>query len=845
MIFQRKHIALSLCLFLTCVFFPSFSQNTATIYGRITGVEKVPVEDVSVSIFGSSKAPVRTDKYGKFEYEIPSGKEVVVVFSNPGFEQLEVTVNLSSGQRFEVSRQLEIKNTGIIIQVEDMKLRVQPMQRLDNKALAYLPSVTGDFNDLLRTQIGTLKGNELSSSYSVRGGNFDENLVYVNGIEVYRPFLVRSGQQEGLSFVNPDMVSSVLFSAGGFEAKYGDKMSSVLDIQYRKPRKNAGTVSASLLGSNLHLEGCSSNLRFRWLFGARYKTSKYVLGSLDTDGEYKPGFGDVQTYLTYDITDEWELGFLANYAHNQYNVIPENRETDFGTVNKALRLAVYFDGQELDKYDTYTGAMVLNYSRKKESRIKDLNMKFITSAFRTFESEAFDIQGQYYIDELENDFGKTTFGQVKNNLGVGTFLDHARNDLDAIVISEEYKGSFSYKGGRNEFLWGARAQRELITDQLSEWKYIDSAGFSLPQNPARSIDLQDVIKTKHITGSERFMAYVENIWSKRTRDTAEITFTTGVRANYWTLNEQLVVSPRATFAFKPNWKRDVVLRASSGFYYQPPFYREMRDLEGQLHPDLKAQSSVHFLLGSDMNFKAWRRDFKFIAEAYYKYLDNLVPYEVDNVRVRYYAQNSGRGYATGIDMKVSGEFVNGIESWASIGYLKTAEDIRNDYFYDYYNSDGQQIIKGYTFNNIPVDSIRHEPGAIPRPTDQRVSFGLFFQDYLPKFPDFKMHLSLIFGTGVPFGPPDFAKYKDTLRMPPYRRVDIGFSYQLVKEDKKLKETNPFRFLKSVWMSLEVFNLLQTSNTVSYLWVKDATGRQYAIPNYLTARQLNARIMFRF
>jgi len=813
-----------------------FSQNTATVFGRIIDAQKNPIEDVTVSVFGGSQRPVYTDKYGKFEYVIPAGESIVLVFSKPGVKQMRDSVKLEPGQRYEMNRSLRLE-TLIGVEIVDQN-RVQPMKRLDPKVVSYIPTASGDFNAILFSQPGVSSRNELSSSYSVRGGNFDENLVYVNGIEVYRPFLVRSGQQEGLSFINPDMVSSVLFSAGGFEAKYGDKMSSVLDIQYRRPHKFAGTVSGSLLGSNVHLEGCTPNYRFTWLLGARYKTSRYVLSSLDTRGDYKPSFADVQTYLTFDITDEWELDFLGNYARNQYSVIPENRETDFGTVNKALRLQIYFDGQEADKYDTYSGALSLIYHPNER-----VNMKFITSAFRTFENESFDIQGQYYIDELENDFGKATFGQVKNNLGVGTFLSHARNDLDALVFSEEYKGT--YLKGKNQLLWGARWQYESVNDKLSEWKYVDSAGFSLPQNPPYTIDLQDVIKTKHVLASNRIMGYVEDIWSTRLKDTSEITVTAGLRANYWNLNGETVLSPRVTFAYKPNWKKDFLFRASSGYYYQPPFYRELRDLNGVVHTDVNAQKSVHFLLGSDLNFKAWDRPFKFVAEAYYKHLDNLIPYEIDNVRIRYYAENSAKGHAKGIDMKVNGEFVNGIESWASIGILSTKEDIKNDFYYDYYNSDGDKIIKGYTFNNKAVDSVRFEPGAIPRPTDQRINFGLFFQDYIPKFPDFKMHLSLLFGTSVPFGPPDFAKYKDTLRMPPYRRVDIGFSYALVKEEKKLPEHNPFKFLKSVWLSLEVFNLLQTNNTVSYLWVKDATGRQYAIPNYLTARQLNFRMMIKF
>jgi len=832
----HKLIFIFLCIFSG----KAFAQQNAVVYGKVTDKNGKPLEDITVSLFGRSNTPVFTNKEGEFEYTVPAEEDIIIVLSGINFSTEKIRLNLKPEEKLLVNRQLKEAARTILdsVVIED-KLRTTSMIRLDPKIVSFIPSASGDFNSILFSQLGVSNRNELSSQYSVRGGNFDENLVYVNDIEVYRPFLVRSGQQEGLSFINSEMVSSVLFSAGGFEAKYGDKMSSVLDVQYRRPRKFNGSIQGGLQGSNIHLEGASKDFRFTWIMGARYKTQRRVLGTSDEQGDYRPWFADLQTFLTYDISDVWELNVLGNYARNKYIVVPQTRETEFGTINKALQLKVYFDGAEIDDFETYTGAASFNYHPNGR-----LSMKFITSTFRTFENESFDIQGQYYIDELERDIGKKNFGQSVATLGVGTFLNHARNNLNATVYNFEHKGA-NQINKKQRILWGVRYQTEIINDKLSEWKMIDSAGYSLPQGNPGVIELLEVVKTKEKLSSGRVMGYTQYVFNKELKDTSELTFTVGVRANYWDLNGQTVVSPRATLAYKPNWKRDFLFKASGGYYCQPPFYRELRNLYGEVNTNVKAQQSIHFLLSSDYNFRAWRRPFKFITEAYYKSLSSIIPYEVDNVRIRYYAENSARGYATGIDMKVNGEFVKGIESWASLSIMQTKEDILNDYYYDYYNKSGEKIVSGYTLDTQRADSIRHEPGSIPRPTDQRVSFSIFFQDYLPRFPDFKMHLNLLFGTSIPFGPPDFAKYRDTLKMPPYRRVDIGFSYQVIKEEKPLSKHNPFHNFKSVWISMEVFNLLDVNNTVSYLWIKDISNRSYAIPNYLTGRILNIRTIARF
>ncbi len=826
-----QHFFLSVLVFISAQL---SAQNTSTVFGKITDADGAPIENVTISILGSPQAPVYSNEKGLFQYNVPSNTEIIIVFSSINYNQFQQKMQLSPNEKKELNHSMVFKNNIGVVEITGDG-RYQEITRIDPKLTTQIPTASQDFNAILFTLPGVSSRNELSSSYSVRGGNFDENLVYVNGIEIYRPFLTRSGQQEGLSFINPDMVSSVVFSAGGFEAKYGDKMSSVLDVQYRQPRKFAGTASGSLLGSNLHLEGSSRNYRFTWTIGARYKTNRYLLSKTDTKAAYKPFFSDIQAYTTYDLTPNWQLDFLGNFASNKYQVVPQSRETDFGTFNEALRFRVYFDGQELDKFTTMLGALSANYHSDNEKA----TLKFIGSAFKSKESEAFDIQGQYFIDELETDFGKSNFGEVIGNRGVGTYLNHARTNLDAYVFSGEHKGTYSFNR-YIQTLWGVKYSHEEISDNLSEWKYVDSAGFSMPITNPQAIILQEVVKQKINIASDRVSGYLQANLSKEFRDTSFLSATIGVRANYWTLNKEPLVGPRATFGYKPHWKRDFLFKFSSGYYYQPPFYRELRDNKGNINYNLKAQTSIHFVLCSDYNFTAWRRPFKFIVEAYYKYLDNLIPYDIDNVRIRYSAVNNARGFAKGIDLKVNGEFIKGLESWASVSFSKTEEDLKDDFYYEY-----TTVTNPITNVITKTDSSRVEPGYIPRPTDQRVTFAIFFQDQIPNYKDFKVHLNLLYGSGIPVGPPGSPKYLQTRRLSPYRRVDIGFSYQPLKEDREIKPKSPTRFLKSVWISLEVFNLLGINNTVSYLWVEDVSNRQYAIPNYLTARQLNLRLIAKF
>jgi hypothetical protein len=820
-------------LMFTCVHVNLLAQE-ATVKGYIYNKEsKKALPDITIAVKGIPGFS-NTDSTGKFSLNVPAERDIIIVLKNIGFKEVNLKRNYKAGSVNELNVDLESNvNTLSTVQIEDKQARSSTLTRIDPKLLYTLPT-TGGFEAILKTLPGVSSNNELSSQYNVRGGNYDENLIYVNDIEIYRPFLVRSGQQEGLSFINSDMVSSILFSAGGFDAKYGDKLSSVLDVQYRNPRTFGGTVQGSLLGGSVHLEGISKDARFSAIGGIRTRTNQYLLRTLDTQGDYKPFFADGQLLLNYDFTPEFSLQALGNYSRNRYNMVPQSRQTKFGTVNEALQLNVYFDGQEVNDFETYLGALTGIYKPN-----RDLKLKFITSAFRSYEFETYDVQGQYYIDQLETDLSKPNFGDVKFNRGVGTFLNHARNYLTSTVVNAEHKGF--YKNAT----WGAKFQHEIITDKLSEWQNIDSAGYSLPQSNLELLEVKEVIKQKIDLESNRIMGYYQNHWSWQGKDTSEYRLTLGARTNYWTLNKQLLISPRGTFSLKPNWNRDFLFRFSSGIYSQPAFYRELRNFKGEINRNLKAQQSIHFVLGSDYNFKIWNRPFKLLTEVYYKQLNNLVPYEIDNVRIRYYAENLAKGYATGVDMKLNGEFINGIESWFSLSVMKTAEDINNDFYYAYYNSDNELIRPGITANAIATDSILFRPGFIRRPADQRVNVGMFFQDYVPKIPKLKMHLNLLYGTGFPFGPPSYERYKDTLKMPPYRRVDIGFSWQLISEDQKLPQKNLLHYFKSMWLSIEVFNLLAINNTISYLWIKDITDRQYAIPNYLTNRQVNVRLVTKF
>ncbi len=847
---EKKLVVISVFLFA----FSLFAINTTTVYSQTAVVEGTvldnknkSIELANIAILGESGGTT-TDKKGYFKLVVPAEKDIVLAISFVGFADKKIELNLNEGEVKKLKIHLETITTVLPgFEVKDEQLRTQSMVRLNPKDVNLAPSLNEGVSDIIKTLPGVSSSNEMSSQYSVRGGNFDENLVFVNDIEIYRPFLVNSGQQEGLSFVNSAMVSSLLFSAGGFGAQYGDKMSSVLDVEYKTPTEFGGSFSASLLGADLSFGGVAAKNKLTYLVGARYKTNSYLLNSLETEGEYQPVFMDIQSLFTYKLGKKWDLSFLGYYSHNKYKVVPANRETDFGTFQEVIRFKVYFDGNETDQYDMYQGGLTLGYKPNRST-----NLKLILSAFNTNESETYDIQGQYWIGQVEKSENDEGQGEALQTKGVGTYLLHARNYFEANVVSAEHKGAVI--NDKSTLKWGVKYQYQEVDDRMREWEMVDSAGYSLPNPPQdpgstnpvnHDLEVKDFVSANNTLVTNRFAAYLSKQWNFKTKKNNEITFTAGVRSNYWDYNDEFLVAPRLNFSFKPSKNPNLVFRFATGIYYQTPFYREIRGIDGELSTDVKSQKSTHFIAGSDYRFTSWNRPFIFTTEAYFKLLDNLIPYYIENVRIRYLTDQQASGYAAGIDFKLYGEFVKGIDSWMSLSIMQTKEDIHGDYYYDYYNAAGEMIIFGTTTDTQITDSVRVEPGYIPRPTDQRVNFSIFFQDYIPNHPYLKMHLRLLFSTGLPFGAPDSERYNHTLRMPDYRRVDIGFSYQFINEGSTFKNGNPLKHFKNMTVSLEIFNLLQIYNTVSYIWIKDVNNRQYAVPNYLTPRLVNLKLIADF
>jgi hypothetical protein len=810
------------------------AQRNAIVYGVIRDSLGRPVADANIVVIGTDIGTL-SNTNGSFQLGLPPDKAYDIGFSYIGRPTKRVSVRpLAPGEKYELNVKMEYGVELIAVVVEEERDREKvSMHVIPPHTVSTLPNVSGSFETILKTLPGVTSNNELSSQYNVRGGNYDENLIYVNDIEIYRPFLPRSGQQEGLSFIHSEMVENVKFSSGGFEARYGDKLSSVLDIQYKRPKDFAASANLSLLGAQSHVEGSTRNRRFTYLLGARYWTNQYVVSTLDTKGSYKPSFADAQTLLTYHLRDNLSVSVLASYAQNKYLVVPETRETVFGTVKQALALRIFFNGQDLMEYRTATGAVSLVYQPTHKMQVK-----LYSSAFYSNENEMFTLEGAYRLEEVETDFGSDNFGKSKGSKGIGYFLNNARNQIEALVYNAGFRGSNTV--GNSNFQWGGQIQAEQIKDKLNEWHYIDSLGFAKPSLVDGNIVMNEYITSRNTLNSYRVSGYVQN--SQLLNKVNNMRFNYGVRTNWWSYNTENVVSPRMQFSFEPNrrhnraillgdttgtLKKDMVLKAAVGFYYQPPFYREFRNFEGQLNPNIKAQRSIHYILGGDINFKWQNRPFKFFAEAYYKQLDNLIPYEIDNVRIRYFANNSASGYATGLDMRVNGEFVKGTESWVSVSILSTEEKIKD------------AIVKDGEGNRV-------EPGYVRRPTDQRVNVSIMFQDYLPRFPTLRMYLNLVYGSGLPFGPPDHNRYGDTLTMPSYRRVDIGFLKVLVDEtDTKTPKKGWRKHFKSALIGLEVFNMLDVQNTISYLWIQDVEARTWAVPNYLTARRVNVRVIMKF
>ncbi len=807
------------------------AQKNATLYGTVTDSIGRAIADVNIQVIGKTITTISNEN-GYFILSLPANTAFQLGFTYVGRPSRVIALNpLNPGEKFKLDVKMDFGiSLGEFKIVEERDREKASMYTIDPRKASIIPSF-GNFESLLKTIPGVTSNNELSSQFNVRGGNFDENLIYVNDIEIYRPFLPKSGQQEGLSFIHSELVQNIKFSAGGFEARYGDKMSSVLDIKYKEPKKFAATANIGLLGVQSHVEGASDNLRFTYLIGARYWSNKYVLGTLDVKGDYHPSFYDVQTLLTYNLKENFSISFLGSYAQNKYFFIPQNRETTFGTVNKAYQLKIYFDGADLMEYQTITGATTLHYKPNHHTQLK-----LIASSFYSNENEIFTVEGAYRLSDIETDMGSDNFAKARNLRGVGYFINNARNSIVANVNNIGHRGYLSR--GKNNLQWGAFFQTERITDKLHEWYYDDSAGFSRPTLDSNgNFILSSYLNTGIDLSTYRISGYLQN--SQNLNKDYNLTFTYGIRTNFWSYNQQNVVSPRMQFSFEPNRmynrltrdekisrkeKKNWVIKAAYGWYYQPPFYRELRDFDGKLNPSIKAQRAIHYVLSGDMNFSAWNRPFKFITEAYYKQLDNLIPYEIDNVRIRYFANNNSKGYATGIDLRVNGEFVKGVESWASLSVMQTQEKITN--------------AKDALGNDIT-------PAYIPRPTDQRLTFAIFFQDYLRRNSKVRMSLNLIYGSGFPFGVPDRNRYNDLNQMPAYRRVDLGVNRVLIDENTKERDNFWKKNIKSFWIGLEVFNLLGVNNTISYIWIQDVEANRYAVPNYLTNRRVNVRLMAKF
>jgi hypothetical protein len=783
-------------------------EAAVNIHGLITDENNEPLEFVSVKIQGTAIGTV-CGLDGKFKLTVPEADTVRVVFTCIGYDEARRRLVEPKGDVTLNVKMTPATYSLTAIEVTDFQKQTGTIQKIDNSSYKMAPDVTGgSVEGLLTTMAGVSSTNEMSSQYSVRGGSFDENSVYINGIEVYRPLLVSSGQQEGLSIINPDMVGSIGFSTGGFSAQYGDKMSSALDITYREPEAIEGAASLSLLGGSLTLG--SSSKRFNQLHGLRYKSNSSLLSSMDEKGEYDPRYFDYQTNMNFKITDKWKASFLGNIAINNYKFVPANRQTNFGTSTDAKQFTVYFDGQEKDRFETYFGALSLNYKHNKSS-----DFTLLASGYMSNELVAYDISGEYWLDQA----GTSGDNGVGGELGVGRYHEHSRDRLKATVFSLGLRGNTGVN--KHNLSYGLNFNHESFTERTREWELRDSAGYSLPHDVDAVRVIYNLDSHNELSSNRLSFFALDNY--RLATSAGYVNINGGIRMSYWDYNKEFLFSPRASVGFIPDASPRWSFRFATGLYYQSPFYKEYRrqveDSEGNtvvnLNSNIKSQRSIHFILGSDYTFRAFERPFKFTTEAYYKLLGNLIPYEIDNLKLVYSGENLTNGFTTGIDFKLFGQFVAGTDSWLSFSLMKTQE----------------------TLNGVKV----------PRPTDQRYSFALFFTDYFPNCPKLKFNLRGIFSDGMPTTAPRSSRDKGYFRAPAYKRVDIGLAYGLVtpQKDGEPKRTDFLRHFKGVWLGLDVFNLLDISNVSSYYWVTDVNEIQYAVPNYLTRRQLNVRVSVEF
>lgn len=790
------------------------AQPVVRVTGIVMDVNEKPLQQVTITVLGQRESTL-TDQNGAYTIYSRS-TSFTLKYNLLGYQPVLLKINERAAGR--INKQVILTpNVNELEQVTitNKQNQLSNANTLNIADLSYLPSVSGNFETMLKTLPGVSTNNELSSQYSVRGGNFDENLIYVNDVEINKPVLIRNGQQEGLSFINSDLVSRAKFSTGGFEARYGDKLSSVLDTRYDRPDSNQLLINAGLLGASIAFKHREE--RDFVLFGLRYKNNNSVLNTQDIKGSYRPNFGDAQFLYQYQFSDKFNVNILGNVNMGRFSLNPEDRETLFGTMDTQLRLKIAYNGKEIDEYRTAGGAVTATYSPK-----PDLVIKWISSYFDSRERERFDLEGRYLFDELQTDFTKVGFKAISTNRGIGTYLNYARNNLNSSTLSTEIKTDQHFDN--HVFSWGLRYERHRFEDRLSEYHLTDSAGYILPNN-ARMFYLEQTINVANRLTMDNYTGFVQDSYSLSPHTDLQL----GVRANYGSLTRQLLLSPRLLLAYRPP-SNDKIIRFTAGIYQQPPSYRSIRAYDGLLNVNQKAQRSYNFSAGLDYAFDGLGTRLKFSSEAYFKYADRLIPYILDNVRIKYLSTQLAKGHTYGVDFNIGGEFVKDLVSYFRLSLMKADQDIIGDW---YMKKDPQGVPK------------RYYPGYLKRPTDQRVNFSVFFQDRLLKGDSYKVHLTLLYGSRLPVGAPLSERYTDDFNIPAYKRVDIGFSKDFLDDNSLKKPKFLNRYFSSFIGYLEIFNLLDINNTVSYLWLKDVDNVQYAIPNYLTGRQLNFKLILKF
>ncbi len=841
----RKNIYLHnmrlLTAFLLCLIgcFASAQNKQASITGLILDENENPLTNVNIVILGRTNGIMSNDS-GRFTIKVAAAKPLALTFSHTGFNTVQKNFFLSADETESITIRMKrsSKTLETVVVVDERDRRENSLVKINPKNAVILPSTTGGVEALIKTLVGS--NNELTSQYSVRGGNYDENLVYINDFEVYRPYLVSNGQQEGLSFINPGMVKNVNFYTGGFQAKYGDKMSSVLDIQYKKPAGFAGNIYMSLLEQGVELEGVSKKGKATFLLGARNKSNRNLLSNQPTVGAYIPSASDVQGLVTYKISDKLQLELLGILSTSRFQYFPESvKKTSsvFSPLFTAnIGLDTYFEGQEKDNYTTsMVGATIVHSPSKK------LKLKWMVSRFSDAEKENYDITGAYLFGERDFDRSSSSFGQIINPLGAGIYQQYARNELKIDIWNAGHRGSLEM--GKHFIQWGNSIEQTKINDLLRQFEYQDSAGYSLPYNPSM-LQLYNVQNSTADLTIQKYSGYLQDNIHFSTKDN-DVSVQGGIRYNYNSLNKEFLISPRLQASWKPKWKRDMVFRAAAGIYDQPPFYRELRKYDGTLNKDVKAQKSIQFVAGMDYQFKGMnQRPFRVSAEAYYKAMTDVIPYDIDNVKIKYMGANNARAYSTGIELRIFTELVKDAESWLSIGFMRSREDLDNDHYYEYKNAAGETI-NSQTTDQVVADSVKHDVGFVRRPTDRLFTLGLFLQDYLATNKNFKVHLNMIYGSNMPYNIPNSTKYRNGLIVEPYIRVDIGFSALLLGEKYTRRSHSPFRNFENIWASFEVFNLINRANTISFQLIKDFANSTYAIPNRLTPRLLNFKLVAAF